>query len=120
MGQYFDTHFGKYGDHQIHLWLLATRPAFRRRGAATRLCQWGLEWASQRALHTTVLASPMGMHLYGGLGFTTSGSFLIQADGEEEKLELWAMVHASHREGWSVISWFLRLLAYCEVPSLRG
>ncbi|KAI1769912.1 acyl-CoA N-acyltransferase [Hypoxylon cercidicola] len=110
MSQYFDTHFGKYGDSQIHLWLLATHPHFRRRGAGTRLCRWGLERASRMTLHTTVLASPMGKRLYEGLDFTICGSFIIQADGEEEKLKLWAMMESMPRGGWNPFGWIFRLL----------
>lgn len=110
MNEYFDTHFGKYGDGQIHLWLLATHPHFRHRGAGTKLCLWGLERASRKAVHTTVLASPMGKRLYGGLGFTNCGSFIIQVDGEEEALELWAMmIHAKPPGGWNLFGRVLRL-----------
>ncbi|OTA57912.1 acyl-CoA N-acyltransferase [Hypoxylon sp. EC38] len=110
MHEEFDAHFGQYGDDQIHLWLLATHPDFRRRGAGTRLCRWGLEQASQRSLYTTVLASPMGRSLYEELSFVESGSFVVQIDGEAEKLKIWAMTHERAKEPRKPPSLLLRLL----------
>ncbi|KAI0384708.1 acyl-CoA N-acyltransferase [Hypomontagnella monticulosa] len=91
MNKALGTYFGGYGEDQIHLWLLATRPAFRHRGAGTRLCRWGLERASQSSRYTTVLASPMGRALYKELRFTRCGLFTIRVDGEAESLEICAM-----------------------------
>ncbi|KAI1135827.1 acyl-CoA N-acyltransferase [Hypoxylon sp. FL0543] len=110
MCEEFDAYFGKYGDDQIHLWLLATRPGFRRRGAGTRLCRWGLERASERSLYTTVLASPMGRNLYEELSFIDCGSFMIQVDGEAEKLEIWAMTHDKDKQPEKRFGLLLRLL----------
>ncbi|KAI2602325.1 acyl-CoA N-acyltransferase [Hypoxylon sp. NC1633] len=110
MNDAFDFYFGQYGDGQIHLWLLATLPDFRRRGAGTRLCRWGLEQASQRLLHATVLASPMGKRLYEELSFATCGSFIVQAGGETEKLEIWAMSYPKTEGRRSIWSWASRLL----------
>lgn len=91
MSEGFDRYFGSLGSNQVHLWLLCTRPAFRRRGAGTQLCQWGIRLAARQRIHTTVLASPMGKRLYGELGFALYGSFIIQVEGEDEKLEIWAL-----------------------------
>ncbi|KAI1106394.1 acyl-CoA N-acyltransferase [Jackrogersella minutella] len=112
MGEAFERYFGAYGKDQIHLWLLATHPDFRRRGAGTRLCQWGQERASRDSLHTTVLASPMGKSLYEELRFTNSGTFFIQVDGETDKLKLWAMEYSNTTKGrWNYLGWFLSLLS---------
>ncbi|KAI1456476.1 acyl-CoA N-acyltransferase [Annulohypoxylon moriforme] len=117
MDEAFELYFSEYGTDQIHLWLLATRPAFRRRGAGTRLCRWGLERASKNSICTTVLASPMGKCLYEELGFTNCDSFFIQVDGEAEKLQLWAMTHAKTAAAQVEVKrkpsgFFLRLLSY--------
>lgn len=87
----FTKYFAQYGNQQIHLWLLCTHPSFRRRGAGTRLCEWGLDQAKQRAVPATVLASPMGNRLYEEVGFTSDGSFLI--GDEPEKFTYWALTH---------------------------
>ncbi|KAI1087832.1 acyl-CoA N-acyltransferase [Rostrohypoxylon terebratum] len=123
MSEAFEKYFGKYGTDQIHLWLLATRPAFRRRGAGTRLCRWGLEQASQKSVYATVLASPMGKCLYEELNFDNCGSFSIQVDGEGDKLQLWAMTHSKSAVQVEVAvkqeqssNLFLRLLA--SIPFL--
>ncbi|KAI1374759.1 acyl-CoA N-acyltransferase [Hypoxylon crocopeplum] len=109
MSEAFDSYFGQYGDGQIHLWLLATHPDFRCRGAGTRLCQWGLERAARQSLHTTVLASPMGKRLYEELSFANCGSFFIQAGSEAEKLELWAMARPKPDGRWGPLAWVLHL-----------
>jgi hypothetical protein len=46
---------------------------------------------ARREVPATVLASPMGKRLYEKLGFGLDGSFMIQVEGEEEKLEIWAL-----------------------------
>ena len=91
----FARFFGSHGNAQVHLWLLATHPDFRRRGAATRLCQWGLDQAALRGpVCTTVLASQMGKALYTELGFSLDGSFIVRVDDEPEELCIWALTHA--------------------------
>ncbi len=49
MDKGFEQFFGAIGDDQIHLWLLCTHPSFRRRGAGSRLCKWGLVCPSPQA-----------------------------------------------------------------------
>lgn len=90
----FTEYFSKYGGNQLHLWLLATHPDFRRHGAATMLCNWGLDKAQESTKNgvLSVFASPLGKRLYERLGFETLGSFLIQVDGEEEKLRIECML----------------------------
>ncbi|KAK3686250.1 acyl-CoA N-acyltransferase [Podospora appendiculata] len=97
MDEGFAKYFSKHGSDQIHLWLLCTRPAFRRRGAGTSLCQWGLDYAARAGVrHATVLASPMGKQLYEEVGFVLNGSFFVgpvEGDEEDEKLEIWALTY---------------------------
>lgn len=89
----FDTYFSRYGDDQIHLWLLCTIPSFRRRGAGTRLCRWGLDLAQSRSAHVTVLASPMGRALYEEIGFKLDGFFIVREGKEPEHLNMWALTY---------------------------
>ncbi len=91
----FDRFFGAVGDDQIHLWLLCTDPKFRRRGAGSRLCRWGIERAALDHKQATVLASPMGKVLYEEMGFRLCGSFFVHCDDDDEsqKLEIWALSH---------------------------
>jgi hypothetical protein len=39
-----------------------------------------------------VMASEMGKPLYESVGFEVKGKFVVRIDGEDEKLEKWAMV----------------------------
>ncbi|ORY67026.1 uncharacterized protein BCR38DRAFT_364158 [Pseudomassariella vexata] len=110
MDEGFQQYLRRYGDNQIHLWLLCTHPSFRRRGAATRLCRWGVERASLQSLYTTVLASPMGKKLYEELGFFLDGSFKIKVDSEPESLEIWALRRPHVESQVRFFSWVLRKL----------
>jgi predicted N-acetyltransferase YhbS len=85
--QGFDHYFAAYGKQQIHLWLLTTHPDFRRQGAGTRLCNWGLEEARKKGWMLTVVASAMGKSLYEHLGYKLVGTLKIQADGEDETFD---------------------------------
>lgn len=86
----FGKYFEKYAEKQVHLWLMVTRPEWRRRGAGTMLMRWGME--NERVLDhkerwpITAFASPMGKLLYEHLGFDELATECIQIDGEEEKL----------------------------------
>ncbi len=84
--QGFERYFAVYGNQQVHLWLLTTHPDFRRRGAGTMLCNWGLEKATEKHWMLTVVGSQMGRSLYEHLGYGLVGTLKIQADGEEEIL----------------------------------
>ncbi|KAH7377964.1 acyl-CoA N-acyltransferase [Cadophora sp. MPI-SDFR-AT-0126] len=92
MAKGFDDYFACYGKEQVHLWLLATHPDFRRRGAGTMLCNWGTERATEKGWVLTVLASPMGNKLYQELGYKLVGQFTVRADHEEESLEIYCLV----------------------------
>lgn len=87
----FEKYFSQHGEDQVHLWLLCTHPSFRRRGAATLLCGWGLDRATEQGQPATVLASPMGKSLYEAVGFRLDGSFVIGIDDEEEHFTYWAL-----------------------------
>ncbi|KAK6334550.1 hypothetical protein TWF730_003764 [Orbilia blumenaviensis] len=81
-------YFSKYGNEQYHLWLLVTHPDFRKRGAGTMLCRWGMEKATEQSYMTTVLGSPMGTLLYEYLGFKLVGFVTAHVEGEEEKVDV--------------------------------
>ncbi|KAF2746991.1 acyl-CoA N-acyltransferase [Sporormia fimetaria CBS 119925] len=88
LGRAFQYYFGAYGARQYHLWLLTTHPGFRRRGAGTMLCQWGMSEAAKRGYKATVLASPMGTKLYEHLGYNHMGSVIVRVKEEEEMLSV--------------------------------
>ena len=69
LGKAFTQFFVKYGEKQVHLWLLATHPDYRRRGAATMLCQWGFEKVKEKSWIVPLFASPLGKLLYEHLGY---------------------------------------------------
>lgn len=70
------------------MWLI-THPDFRRRGAATSMCNWGREEAERRGGWTlTVMASPMGRLLYEHLDYKFVGSEVAQVNGEDEMVVL--------------------------------
>ncbi len=81
-----------YRDDQFFLMVLDTHPEYQRRGAGTILCEWGMARAREQGKVVTLFASTMGAPLYGKLGFRTLGVVKVQVEGEEEKLELPAMM----------------------------
>ncbi len=74
------------GSKRIYLYLLATHPDYRHRGAATALCRWGMDKAKERNMYVALMGSPMGSPLYRHLGFQELGTVTVQAKGKEEKL----------------------------------
>ncbi|KAI1131309.1 acyl-CoA N-acyltransferase [Nemania abortiva] len=58
--------------------LCATHPAFQRRGAASKMVQWGLDEARRRGIpDCTTEASSMGRHAYARLGFQPQGGDIV-------------------------------------------
>ena len=94
----FTKYFSTYGAKQIHLWLLVTHPDYRRRGAGTILCKWGLEQATQKGWVLTVIASPLGKLIYEHLGYRLLGSAVVQVDEEDEKLTVYYLDKGSEKE----------------------
>jgi ribosomal protein S18 acetylase RimI-like enzyme len=86
--QWFDE---KFGENQLNLTVLCTHPEFRRRGAGTRLVEWGKFKALEAGMAVTLFSSPMGRKLYSKLGFTEVGDVKIQVPGEEEVLYIQGM-----------------------------
>jgi predicted acetyltransferase len=92
MSQGFEMYFRKYHQRQLHLWMLMTHPQFRRRGAGTMLCNWGLKESAKRGdWPLTLMASPMGKGLYEHLGYKLLGNGVAQISGEEAKVDIYAM-----------------------------
>ena len=89
----YNKYLSGYGEKQIHLWLLTTHPDFRRRGAGTMLCNWGIDRAAEKGWVVTVLASPLGKLLYEYLGCKLLGSVTVRVDEEKEKLLVFCLVH---------------------------
>jgi GNAT superfamily N-acetyltransferase len=74
------------GPGRIYLYMLVTHPDYRHRGAATALCEWGMDKAKEHNMCVALMGSPMGSPLYRHLGFQELGTVTVQVMGEEEKL----------------------------------
>ena len=81
----------RYGERQLSLRQMATLPAYWRRGAATKLCNWGKDEARKAGVAVPMFASPMGRMVYAKLGFKEVGQWTAQVEGEEESVTLHAM-----------------------------
>lgn len=88
----FKRYFIPVGREQVPLWALYTHPDFRRRGAGTMICKWGIKQAVDTNRHLTLCATPMGKLLYLSLGYKSLGKIVVQIEGEEEKTVQDAMV----------------------------
>lgn len=101
--QYFND---VYGTDHIHLKIMATHPDYRRRGAGTKLCNWGIDIAEKNQTYISVFASPMGEKLYSRLGFKELAVVVVQVEGEEEKVSILAMLYTSGHEkrSWCLIT----------------
>lgn len=86
-----------YGTNHIHLKILATHPDYWRRGAGTKLCNWGIDLAEKNRTYISVFASPMGEKLYARLGFKELAIVVVQVKGEEEKVSISAMLYTPGR-----------------------
>ncbi|SPJ82062.1 uncharacterized protein FTOL_09467 [Fusarium torulosum] len=85
-------YFRQFGKEQIGLGRLVTHPDFRRRGAASMICEWGQKEACKDGKSLGLLATPMGKPLYLSLGYKVIGKVVAQVEGEEERVEVDAMV----------------------------
>lgn len=85
-------YFKRFGSEQIPLWEVVTHPDFRRRGAASMICEWGQKEADKDGKSLSLLATPMGKGLYLKLGYHVLGSVVVQVEGEEERVIFDAMV----------------------------
>jgi GNAT superfamily N-acetyltransferase len=88
-----NIHFNPvYGDNQLGLILLGTRPEYRQRGAATALIEWGIQKAREERLAITLFSGEQALGLYRKLGFIEIANCHVQLDGEEECMDLPVMV----------------------------
>ncbi|KAF3917139.1 hypothetical protein ABW20_dc0108514 [Dactylellina cionopaga] len=92
MGIRQEVFMGKYKGRQMSLRQMATLPAYWKNGAATKLCKWGLEKAESLNLAMPLFASPLGQSLYQKFGFKELGTWYLQIDGDDAKMEIVAMV----------------------------
>lgn len=91
----------------IRLRILATHPDYRRRGAGTKLCNWGIDLAVKNQTYISVFASPMGKKLYARLGFKELAVVVVQVEGEEESVSISAMLYTIPGRGkgsWCLIA----------------
>lgn len=91
---FFDAAYGERG--HVMLKILLCHPDYQRRGAGRALTEWGIQEARRLGLYTTVFASPMGLGLYTKLGFREIGRFRVQLEGDEEFLEIPALILRPH------------------------
>ena len=87
--EWFDS---RYGHEQLNLMILATHPDYRRQGAGSKLLGWGIQEAKTKKVGITLFSSPMGLPLYRKNGFAEVGLIPVQVQGENEYVELPAMV----------------------------
>jgi hypothetical protein len=96
----FEKYFSKHGHKQVHLEWLITHPDFRRRGAATMLCNWGREEAMKRSWMWTVISSPMGKSVYEHLGCDLLGAETVRVPGEVEHVVIYMMEEKFKHTAW--------------------
>ncbi|KAK4176191.1 acyl-CoA N-acyltransferase [Triangularia setosa] len=94
---FFDA---KYKRGHVMLRILLCHPDYQRQGAGRALTEWGIQEARRLGLYTTVFASPMGLRLYTKLGFTEIGRFRVEVEGDEEHLEIPALVLSPTARMW--------------------
>ena len=64
------------------LMYMATDPAWRRKGAATAVVQWGLDVCAEMGIMAYLEASPQGAPVYEKLGFEVMDQVECEVDGE--------------------------------------
>jgi ribosomal protein S18 acetylase RimI-like enzyme len=87
--RFFDK---QYTDGYMFLKLLLVHPSYRRQGAGMALVKWGTSRACIDGVNTALFSSPMGSKLYQKLGFKETGRFQVRLEGEDEGLDIPAMV----------------------------
>jgi len=87
-----DLFDARYSRGHMFLRILLCHPDYQRRGAGSALTSWGIEEGLRLGLNTTVFASPMGLGLYKKLGFREIGRFRVQLEGDDDFLEIPALV----------------------------
>ncbi|KAK0667050.1 hypothetical protein QBC41DRAFT_304707 [Cercophora samala] len=82
----------KFGTRQITLIDLSTSPDYWRRGAATKLLEWGMKLARRGGKAIKLISTPFAKALFAKHGFKEMGNLVIQLKGEDEKLVMPSMV----------------------------
>jgi GNAT superfamily N-acetyltransferase len=82
----------QYPRGYMFLKILLCHPDYRRQGAGTELVKRGMALAHLQGVHTTLFSSPMGVHLYRKLGFREVARFEVAVEGDDDKLDIPAMV----------------------------
>lgn len=106
MHKYFDA----YGTNQLHLQILATHPDYRRQGAASSLCKWGMGIVEKKQMCISVFGSPKGKALYQHLKFMELGTLIVQVEGEEKKLTISACLYKVGKADDDWVTWVSELL----------
>jgi len=108
--KYFDR---IYGRNQLSLAQLATHPNYWRRGAATRMLEWGISLSRKTTWPITVFAGPTAYGLYTKFGFRLAGMVTTTVVGEEEKIEFpgmaWEPNGPEGRRGAELVTYSLKI-----------
>jgi ribosomal protein S18 acetylase RimI-like enzyme len=95
--KYWETKYPR----NYRLWLLATHPDYRRRGAGTALTQWGIEQGLATGFDIGLEASPMGFPLYQSLGFIFLEEMVIEPDNDDARVSFKVMVYDKDRKSFA-------------------
>ncbi|KAM5376394.1 hypothetical protein ACJZ2D_005448 [Fusarium nematophilum] len=79
----------------LHLRFLCTHADYRRLGAATQHCQWGMDWAAEEGIPVTLFCSSMAQDLYASLGFKLLTTVTAKVE-DKDSLCPWALCSTSH------------------------
>jgi GNAT superfamily N-acetyltransferase len=82
----------KFGNDQMFLHNISTRPDYQRRGAATALIQWGMSFAEREGIPVTLLSNSVGMQLYTKLSFKSFRTVEVRVEGDSEMLFITPMI----------------------------
>lgn len=92
-----EKYLAKY-EPQMHLHVLATHPNHQKLGFGKALCNWGINWASERKMAVSTMASAKGYIFFSGMGFRDVGYVTVKAEGDSEDRALKAMVRVAGNE----------------------
>ncbi|KYK57011.1 hypothetical protein DCS_04018 [Drechmeria coniospora] len=111
---YLDGRGVRLGQHGpcIHLHVLATRPAYQRRGYGKALMSWGVDLAREKQAFIGVQSSSRAYILFSGLGFADLGPVLLPTETGGDELVIKAMRLDIPRHAMGVISLWRSLMRF--------
>lgn len=94
-----ESFVGMFDGEDMYLSMLATHPAYRRRGYATQLVRWGVERSERDGVPISLLASSMGELVYRACGFEVVGRVDVRVSGDYDEEVLVKMVFRPRSDG---------------------